>query len=133
MKRERLTKKRKLYGNYTHEDCFIHKDGGCYPEIADCRACELLNAYKRLAEYEDAEEQGLLVRLPCKVGKVVYRINKGKVAKFKVTAFKLDGVRLAMTLVDYERMWKYCDRSASTFGKTTFLTRQEAERALEEI
>lgn len=27
-----------------------------------------LNAIKNLAEYENAEEQGLLVKLPCKVG-----------------------------------------------------------------
>ena len=122
MKRERLTEANpewagKMYWKYK----------------ATPKPQEIDNVYFRLKEYEDLEEQGLLVRLPCKVGKVVYRINKGKVAKFKVTAFKLDGVRLAMTLVDYERMWKYCDRSASTFGKTTFLTRQEAEKALEEI
>lgn len=29
----------------------------------------------KLADYEDLEEQGLLVRLPCKVGTVVYRIE----------------------------------------------------------
>ena len=28
--------------------------------------------YKKLAAYEDAEEQGLLVRLPCKVGTAMY-------------------------------------------------------------
>ena len=32
---------------------------------------------KKLAEYEDLEEQGLLLRLPCKVGDTLYRINKG--------------------------------------------------------
>lgn len=31
---------------------------------------------KRLAEYEDAEEQGRLVRLPCKVGDTVYAVRK---------------------------------------------------------
>ena len=31
----------------------------------------------KLAEYEDAEKQGLLVRLPCKVGDAVYRVNAG--------------------------------------------------------
>lgn len=28
--------------------------------------------FEKLADYEDAEEQGLLVRLPCKVGDIVY-------------------------------------------------------------
>ena len=31
---------------------------------------------ERLAEYEDLEEQGLLLRLPCKVGTKVYTINR---------------------------------------------------------
>ena len=30
------------------------------------------NIVEKLAEYEDAEEQGLLLRLPCKVGDTVY-------------------------------------------------------------
>jgi hypothetical protein len=32
--------------------------------------------YKKLAAYEDAEEQGLLVRLPCKVGDTVYEAER---------------------------------------------------------
>ena len=28
----------------------------------------------KLADYEDAEEQGLLIRLPCKVGDTVYKL-----------------------------------------------------------
>ena len=35
--------------------------------------CEEIDAvYRKLKEYEDAEEQGLLLRLPCKVGDTVY-------------------------------------------------------------
>lgn len=35
--------------------------------------CETIkNMIKKLAEYEDLEEQGLLVRLPCKVGTEVF-------------------------------------------------------------
>ena len=42
--------------------------GGCLDS-----ECELLSeACKKLAEYEQLEEQGLLVRLPCKVGDIVY-------------------------------------------------------------
>lgn len=31
--------------------------------------------YDRLAAYEDAEESGLLVRLPCKIGARIYEAN----------------------------------------------------------
>lgn len=35
--------------------------------------CEEIDAvYRKLKDYEDAEEQGLLLRLPCKVGDTVY-------------------------------------------------------------
>ena len=42
----------------------------------------------KLAVYEDLEEQGLLVRLPCKVGDILFRINKGArnpIIKMKVS------------------------------------------------
>lgn len=38
----------------------------------DCSKCELEKALEKLADYEDLEEQGLLVRLPCKAGDIVY-------------------------------------------------------------
>lgn len=56
-----------------------------YIEIIGCkslwpsqksRRAHLQNAIIRLAEYEDAEEQGLLLRLPCKAGDTVYAIDK---------------------------------------------------------
>mgnify|MGYP001775529419 CR=1 FL=1 len=36
----------------------------------------IIDALNRLAEYEDAEEQGLLLRLPCKVGDSYFAIKK---------------------------------------------------------
>ena len=37
--------------------------------------CEEVDAvYRKLKEYEDAEEQGLLLRLPCEVGAAVFEI-----------------------------------------------------------
>ena len=38
--------------------------------------CEEIDAvYRKLKDYEDAKEQGLLLRLPCKVGDIVYKVN----------------------------------------------------------
>ena len=51
------------------------------PEVG---ASPMMSAIQRLADYEDAEEQGLLVRLPCKAGDTVYVIDETtppKVAK----------------------------------------------------
>lgn len=35
-----------------------------------CENCLVGKAITKLAEYEDLEEQGLLLRLPCKVGQI---------------------------------------------------------------
>ena len=46
--------------------------------ISDERHPDIVNmAYEKLAAYEDAEEQGLLVMLPCKCNTVVFVAEKG--------------------------------------------------------
>ena len=57
----------------------LTKHGSNYCEKAGCYSntpCDCLDkrTYNKLMEYEDAEEQGLLVRLPCKVGSNVYKL-----------------------------------------------------------
>ena len=84
---------------------------------------EQINAlYKKLAAYEDAEEQGLLVRLPCKVGDTVWVIIKGytygEVGDPPDAWYRVDKREF-----DYDMIPEY--------GKTVFLTREEAEAALE--
>ena len=86
----------------------------------------------KLAEYEDAEEQGLLVRLPCKVGDDLYCIVNGEVKKLKVHSFGVPDFEIT----DIE--FKYVDgfkivRFVGEVGKTVFLTREEAEKKLEEM
>ena len=54
---------------HPNNDCFC--DGrGC--PIDNCGV--VIEALNKLGEYEKAQEQGLLVRLPCKVGTEVYYI-----------------------------------------------------------
>ena len=89
------------------------------------------NVLNRLAEYEDLEEQGLLLRLPCKLGTTVYNTTwwdditeKVKVGgkTFYRTVHKHKVSKSTFSLLDiYE------------FGKTVFLTRKEAEQKLKEM
>lgn len=44
---------------------------------------------EKLAAYEDAEEQGLLLRLPCKVGTIIYKIENNTDACCKCNDFKI--------------------------------------------
>lgn len=77
-------------------------------------------AIDRLADYEDAEEQGLLIRLPCKLGTTVFRLqyvdNKEMPGFFKVGIVET----------------KFSIYLLSEYGETVFLTCEEAEAALKE-
>ena len=86
--------------------------------------------------YKQAEEQGLLVRLPCKVGDTVYvklsAYCKSKYAEAQVrdyTYFTSCGFCVVVTSTKFEKQ----SIPFSEFGKTVFLTREEAEKKLEEM
>ena len=51
-----------------------HKESDCNDSCMYRRCKWNEKALKKLKEYEDAEEQGLLLRLPCKVGDTIYYI-----------------------------------------------------------
>lgn len=109
---------------------------------------DYISAARKLCDYEDLEEQGLLVRLPCKVGDDVYIIPSPTVYRLNI----ING---------YEKLNKICHQHVGTivitaghwyatsreeygvynekvlndiaFGTTWFLTREEAEKKLEEM
>ena len=95
---------------------------------------DYISAARKLAEYEDLEEQGLLVRLPCKVGDTVYVPTRVLVSEFKITAIFCDihGTYFYWLFYCgiYERTSGFSERD---IGKTVFLTREEAEKKLEEM
>lgn len=85
----------------------------------------------RLAAYEDAEEQGLLVRLP---QKTVYVIGWGEGKSCDhICPASIDGVGCCSLcdngeLIIYEEECR--QEHLPSIGKTVFLTREEAEAAL---
>lgn len=94
----------------------------------------------KLGEYEDLEEQGRLIKLPCKVGDKIFLDFAGfgkDIDKFTVKDFHLDCFEGGETTLfcDYESS----DRTLSgqidamEFGKTVFLTKSEAEEKLKEL
>lgn len=50
---------------------------------------EWKNVLERLAEYEDLEEQGKLLKLPCAVGDMVWDNDFGKPCSYTVTGFSI--------------------------------------------
>ncbi len=93
-------------------------------------ATELTLAMNKLAEYEDLEEQGLLVRLPCKVGDTVYRVlvNLNDIEPCAVTEFAHDEYGTLLKISSFDGVWIEFVHS-DNIGKTVFLTREEAEVA----
>jgi len=87
----------------------------------------------RLAELEDKIESGLLVELPCKVGDTVYEIFKDhKPPIIQETTIDKIIVTKKGLRVKLARNSLY-ETSVSSFGKTIFLTKDEAEEKLKEI
>ena len=95
-------------------------------------------AYKKLKAYEDAEDQGLILRLPCKEGDVVYaflstynyfaecQINK---IELKPTLYG-DICYFLEPIAHRGCLYRYFE---DEFGKTIFIKREEAEAKLKEM
>ena len=97
------------------------------------RAVQIMKAFERLADYEDAEEQGLLVRLPCKVGGHVYTVGLHNVIrKFTVTSIYLTTTDSNIWCISRDETVKFNFR-IEEFGTRVFLTKEEAEKALSEV
>ena len=93
---------------------------------------------QELKEYRDLEEQGLLLKLPCKIGDTVYQLINSHIYEYKVIGICFD---------IFQNKWMYevayqiglewfktmCDFDAFGKSKTVFLTKEEAEKALERL
>ena len=100
-------------------------------KVEDCENDYFISVQEKLREYEDAEKQGLLLRFPCKVGDTVYMIHHQKVYEAKVTN-KCHVVKNILYISCEDSYWINnicCD----DFGKTVFLTQEEAEQKLKEM
>ena len=111
----------------------------CKYVVDGCKNCYIQQVFKKLADYEDLEEQGLLVRLPCKVGDTVYRVNAGAkqpiipmtVSEIHFLCYKNERA-VRFDAIGKEDMGESCYR-LEDIGRIVFLTREEAEKKLDEL
>ena len=89
---------------------------------------EVLN---RLAHYEDLEEQGLLIKLPCKVGDIFYINIQKKTYECKISGFYInkDEIQFMVAFRDEDNKTWY-EIGETHKKEDLFLTREEAEKAL---
>lgn len=86
----------------------------------------LYPAIEKLADYEDLEEQGLLVRLPCPIGTTVWDICGMDIRENVVSGLEYDkGGKWFL--------WTNEDECLGELNVLVFLTREEAEKKLEEM
>lgn len=78
--------------------------------------------FERLAQYEDAEESGMLMRLPCPMGDTIYMIVTKRP---KINAPEFSFIKKSRLM--QSNVFRVC----MDYGKTVFLTYEEAKAALE--
>ena len=103
-----------------------------------CAMMDALNSigggYTRLRELAEADRDGRLAVLPCKAGDTVYEVTSRKtISEYRVKAIR---VELFCTFIEWDIVAGFVDKSifgvpVDEIGKTVFLTREEAEAALE--
>ena len=126
-----LEEKKKTKGGYSQSVYDIYEDEELY-QMAD-----------KLADYEDTEEQGLLLRLPCKVGDTVYLIahitceSRKKPLKCTVDEFTIDHKNSCYAVLNgcanYYALRRFKAINIRDFGRIVFFTREAAEQALSKI
>lgn len=112
-------------------------------ELDNCKECsenykQIVEYLEELKSYKDVEEQGLLVRLPCKVGTEVFCFFPGDSHYTKCQIKKIEICPSIFGNICYfaepVRQKGYCCRYFDyEFGKFLFLTREEAENKLKEL
>lgn len=97
---------------------------------------------EKLATYEDLEEQGLLVRLPDDLNRILYQVNYRWICteygeennKCEIYDCKCEcDIRKEYYIAEVDLQYIPIKSYYNCLGKTIFLTREEAEKKLEEM
>lgn len=83
----------------------------------------------RLRELAVADQEGRVAVQPCKVGDKLYRVFAGEIFERRVGSMKYFAIQGQWDIETYP----FCPCVESSIGKTIFLTREEAEKALAEM
>lgn len=109
------------------------EDGMTTPSYSDYSTRRII---EKLAAYEDAEEQGLLLRLPCMVGDTLYYVDDIRkfVDECKVTKLEFRTMNKCHMRISIEmqgKLW-HCIRD-ELIGEVAFFDKEEAEQALKRM
>ena len=121
---ERLTDKNDV-GSYFYPKCFEKCDG--LGASSKCDNCEIMTSVcEKLGKYEDLEEQGRLIKLPCKIGDKVWHISGRDINEDVIS-----GIEYSYDGMFY--IWSNEDTWLGGFNDIVFLTKSAAEAKLKEL
>ena len=92
--------------------------------------------YTRLRELAEADKDGRVVVLPCKVGDTLYEVTgRNTISEYRVKAIRVEWFCVFIEWeIEKGFVWQsLAGITPNEIGKTVFLTREEAEKALEEM
>lgn len=100
-------------------------EAGCVKAIARTYGIDI----NRLRKFAEADRDGRVVVQPCKVGDKLYRVFAGEIFEHRVGSMKYFAIQGRWDIETYP----FCPCVESSIGKTVFLSREEAEKALQEM
>lgn len=124
--KERLTERTKNGVKYETEQYVIT----CYPENNNLNKVDKLAV--KLCEYEDAEENGTLIKLPCKVGDTVYLVIEDEIFEWQVQSIEIFDFDTVLRL-GHKGTCDYAAEYISSLNDRLFITYKAAEKRLEEL
>lgn len=111
-----------MHGEWSAMMSVLNSIGGGYDRLRELR------------ELAEADKDGRVVMLPCKVGDRLYEVTGRKtISVYKVKAIRVElfGLFIEWDIVEGFVWQSLSGINAGEIGKTVFLTREEAEKALE--
>ena len=93
-----------------------------------CKIIDMAGIWEKAELCESFKAANLVVELPCEVGDTVYYPFAGKIFKKKIACFNHYGNGVTAAFFNVQ-LTESCE--IKDFGKIVFLTRAEAEKALE--
>ena len=89
---------------------------------------------RKIKYYEDLEEQGRLIKLPCKVGDTVYVPTRDFISELRIVHISISKNNTFFFFFFNDGIYQNLDGfSVDKIGKTVFLTKAEAEAKLKEL
>lgn len=89
----------------------------------------------KLGEYEDAEEKGLLFKMPCKPGDIVWILisSTKEIKSFKVSKITIGKNHDSITMTDKSIFTIWGKNWNEYFNRFVYPTKEAAEQALQQI